>query len=65
MLKNVLDCANPPSVTYANPALFGSTLLNSDATYSCNDGYTLQGDASITCEIGGWTVAPVCKAGKI
>ncbi|XP_038866566.1 sushi, von Willebrand factor type A, EGF and pentraxin domain-containing protein 1-like isoform X3 [Salvelinus namaycush] len=31
-------------------------------TYKCNDGYEMTGEASLTCEIGGWSPSiPTCK----
>ena len=39
-------------------ASFSAQTVGSVATITCNSGYTLQGSASRTCELGGWTGTP-------
>ncbi len=55
LLCIVTDCGKPVSIT--NGAVsYPSTIIDSLATYNCNDGYTLVGvDATVKCnENGDW-----------
>lgn len=40
----------------------GRTTFGYNATLSCNAGYTLFGDSSVTCEVGGWSGTANCTA---
>ena len=42
------DCGQLEAVPYGSVS-FSSTTYNSTASYSCNAGYTLVGDSSVTC----------------
>ncbi|XP_064199795.1 sushi, von Willebrand factor type A, EGF and pentraxin domain-containing protein 1 isoform X2 [Anguilla rostrata] len=54
-------CGEPPIVQNANVTLTGQTFL-STATYTCIEGYRLQGPAEVLCEASGqWSGrAPLC-----
>ena len=54
---NCADLDNP-----MNGEVTLNTTLNSQAYYSCNDGYCLNGNQSRTCQCGGnWTgTEPTC-----
>ena len=64
----MIDCgglANPEGgqVTFASGVvMIVDTGLNAEATYSCDEGYSLDGDQTRTCqESGEWTgAAPTC-----
>ncbi len=50
-----VDCGKPVSITNGDVS-YPSTIIDSLATYNCNDGYTLVGgDATVKCnENGDW-----------
>ncbi len=43
-----IDCGRPPTVTNAR-ASYNSTQLWAIATYSCNDGYEMEGQNTTQC----------------
>jgi CUB/sushi domain-containing protein len=56
------DCGAPPPVAHAAAPSFTSTTYGSTATYSCLDGYDMDGGATITCSAAGtWTATPACE----
>lgn len=63
-----MDCEQPPTVTHATVKI--SDDENDDlvsATYSCKDGFTLQGEAELFCDLNTdeWQGEPPhCKKGK-
>ncbi len=56
---------NGESISY-NAGTMNNRPVNTVATYTCNDGYVLMGDATRTCQSDGdWSsTAPTC-AGKL
>ena len=57
----VFDCGSPVDETFdteTGNAFFSAQTFGSVATFTCNFGYTLQGSASRTCELEGWTGTP-------
>lgn len=44
-----------------NAVLTSGTTVGDTATVSCNVGYTLSGDSSITCGSNGWSSVPTCE----
>ena len=55
-----VDCGTPPTVTNGTRT-FTTTTFDSDASYTCNGGYTRSGLARIICsETGSWGTAPTC-----
>jgi len=58
----VQDCGCLPDITNGRVELNPNTLPGSVATYSCNQGHSLIGDANRTCESGTWSGAePTCR----
>uniref|UniRef100_H2Z1V2 Sushi, von Willebrand factor type A, EGF and pentraxin domain containing 1 n=1 Tax=Ciona savignyi TaxID=51511 RepID=H2Z1V2_CIOSA len=56
-----VPCGSPPDVPHAVSMATGTTFLSEVATYSCGDGYVLDGDAKIRCtETGEISPAPEC-----
>ena len=62
MSVTVVDCGSLPRPANGAVSLTNTT-YNSVATYSCNDGYNLMGDATRTClASGSWSgTAPTCE----
>ena len=57
----VFDCGSPVDETFdteTGNAFFSAQTFGSVATFTCNFGYMLQGSASRTCELEGWTGTP-------
>ena len=48
----IVDCDVPPTIENGD-VIFNTTTINSTATYTCKDGYTLTEDATSTCESDG------------
>ena len=48
----VRDCGTPNSTVNGNFSLSG-TVVNSTATYSCHNGFSLEGNATIVCKPDG------------
>ena len=61
----MFDCGMTDITAPVNGQLtVDSTLLDSMASYTCDSGYTLVGDAMRTCTVNGWNgTNPVC--GKV
>ena len=57
-----VDCGNLANPTNGEVDLTG-TIVDSTATYSCDDGFTLQGQSTRTCQDDGqWSgSAPTCE----
>ncbi len=49
-LSTVLDCGEPPELENGKVATPHTTTCGSEVTYSCNNGYLLEGVSSRTCE---------------
>ncbi|XP_074650374.1 sushi, von Willebrand factor type A, EGF and pentraxin domain-containing protein 1-like [Tubulanus polymorphus] len=55
-------CGVPPSISNGKPGAFSSQSQGSSVTYSCNDGYTVTGNAAVTCQTSkDWSPLPDCK----
>jgi formylglycine-generating enzyme required for sulfatase activity len=55
------DCGAPPTVASASVETPAGTRYLAQATYTCNAGNRLQGNASIACQsTGAWSAAPTC-----
>ena len=53
----VMACATPSSVSFATVSV-----NSTHATYSCNSGYSMSGDATITCVASSWSGGyPTCS----
>jgi len=57
------DCGPPPVVVNASAAEYSSTLLGSTATYTCIDGFGINGSEVIGCVSSGWEAEPQCVTG--
>ena len=59
---SVTDCGDPPSISHGE-VTFSSTTFGSTAIYSCNVGYELDEESTLTCEAGGqWSgTVPECR----
>ncbi|XP_019863662.1 PREDICTED: CUB and sushi domain-containing protein 1-like isoform X3 [Amphimedon queenslandica] len=57
-----IDCGDLSDIANGEVSIAPDTMLGSNATYSCNDGYTLQGDSVRTCQASGqWSGSePTC-----
>ena len=57
-----VDCGSPPSTSYGSPGTPTSTTFGGTVTYSCNNGYTLSGSATVSClATGDWSSQPTCS----
>ncbi|KAH3889329.1 hypothetical protein DPMN_013383 [Dreissena polymorpha] len=57
-----LDCGNPPIVENGVVTVPDGTLVEKNATYSCNNGYEVIGKATIDCTNSGvWAESPRCN----
>ncbi|KAM5201988.1 complement receptor type 1 isoform 2-T2 [Hipposideros larvatus] len=61
------SCGSPPDITNGNMDISKDTKFGSSVSYSCNQGYRLIGEPSITCiiidNVVGWdNTAPVCES---
>ncbi|XP_067570937.1 C4b-binding protein alpha chain-like isoform X1 [Pseudorca crassidens] len=59
------DCDSPPVIAHGHHRLGGSLFPfgNVEATYRCDEGYTLVGKNKLSCSSSGWSSeAPQCKA---
>ncbi|XP_067930929.1 sushi, von Willebrand factor type A, EGF and pentraxin domain-containing protein 1-like [Watersipora subatra] len=57
-----VNCGPPPVVLNSKRHVSGHE-HNDTVDYVCHDGYTIEGDNSVSCQITGhWTVPPECKA---
>ena len=60
LLVEISSCGTPESPVHSVVTVSGMT-----ATYSCTEGYSIQGQGGIQCTEGGWsTDIPTCK-GKL
>ena len=55
----LLDCGRL-SIANANVTTPDGTLLGASATITCNDGYTISGQAQSVCESTGWNPTATC-----
>ena len=62
-LFSAIDCGNPPSPDANGSVVNTGTSLGDTATYSCNDGFFLEGTTTIYCQNDGtWSDdAPKCN----
>ena len=58
----MVDCGDAPGISNGE-VTFSSTSFGSTATYSCDAGYELVGEATTTCESSGQWIGtvPVCR----
>uniref|UniRef100_A0A8C2LVY4 Complement component 4 binding protein n=1 Tax=Cricetulus griseus TaxID=10029 RepID=A0A8C2LVY4_CRIGR len=57
-----LSCNFPPNIAHGH-YIRSSHYFSTEATYECDEGYRLVGEASISCRLSKWTPAPPqCKA---
>ena len=57
------DCPTPPAADPNGGVTYPDTLVGSDATYTCNDGFSLVVSMNLTCQADGtWDpmTAPTC-----
>lgn len=59
----IQGCGPPPVVVNAAAPEYSSTLLGSKATYTCNDGFGINGSDVIECLLSGWEATPQCVTG--
>ena len=56
-----IDCGTPPTITNGSPGTPTSTTFRGTVIYSCDNGYTLSGSATVTClASGSWSTTPTC-----
>uniref|UniRef100_A0A1X7VM60 Sushi domain-containing protein n=1 Tax=Amphimedon queenslandica TaxID=400682 RepID=A0A1X7VM60_AMPQE len=57
-----IDCGDLPDIANGEVSIAPDTMLGSNATYSCDDGYTLQGSSMRMCQANGeWSGSqPTC-----
>ena len=56
-----VKCLNPPSITNGNVKFDETLTIGSNATYTCDEGFTLDGSPTIECnEYGRWADPPQC-----
>jgi len=60
---NIVDCGKPSEPSHSHVNLTNSTRIGAMVTFYCDDGYTLQGDAVLTCLTNNtWNKpSPTCK----
>ena len=60
----MVDCGEPEELVDGTVAAHDGTFHPSNATYTCDEGYTLEGNSVITCQADGtWSDgAPTCKS---
>ena len=58
-----VDCGNPDEADDNGSVRFGDTTLGNTAYYFCNQGFILEGSATVEClYTGEWSdTAPVCR----
>ena len=58
-----LDCGKPSELPHSHVDLTNTTRVGAMVTFHCDDGYSLQGDAVLTClKNNSWDKAsPTCK----
>ncbi len=57
-----VGCGTPPSITNGSPGIPTTTTFAGKVTYSCNDGYSLFGIATSTCQANAtWSKSPECR----
>ncbi|XP_060580368.1 sushi, von Willebrand factor type A, EGF and pentraxin domain-containing protein 1-like [Ruditapes philippinarum] len=57
-----VDCGQPPSPGEGQVSYGSGTTYGRVATYTCNSGYDLIGQTSVTCQNNGsWSNVPVCR----
>ena len=63
---NFTECGSPPSPGNGS-VIHNSNVTNGIATYTCNDGFTLEGNMHRVCINGsGWNgTLPMCHPGEI
>ena len=62
MFYFTLDCGQPPTPGHGKVSYSSGTTYGMVATYTCNTGYDLIGQTSVTCQNNGtWTNIPVCR----
>ena len=61
----ITDCGLPTVLENGDFQIQTDTLTDAIATYSCDSGYTLVGDADVTCQVNGqWEAPPNCAISK-
>ncbi|KAM6218224.1 coagulation factor XIII B chain [Rhynchocyon petersi] len=60
-VKDKVACEQPPLIEHGAASLHAETYYNGGkVTYSCENGYHMQGLHEITCVLGKWTHPPEC-----
>lgn len=57
-----VSCGLPPVVSHATVTPTSAGTLGAQATYTCDRGYALSGNPTITCGASGWSTRPSCAA---
>ena len=56
-----VSCGDPPTNIIGSHDVPTMTTFGGTVTYTCVDGYTLFGTATVTCEANGeWSTPPTC-----
>lgn len=58
---DAITCGAPPAVANAQATPSTAGAYNATASYRCDEGYKLNGSASITCGAQGWSPRPSCS----